>query len=157
MAATKLFPGCHGVYLGSQNANVRDFHNLHEEFLDFIEVRDVDVDVHQSAVVGHLEAERGHALGAREDDGEGIRLPRHPGPRPATPQVHDLAPAMEGRETATAGEEFSDAGHERVAGLLLPGGALRGVAQSGLQLRLVDDLVGEIKTPAGVNGHGHGG
>ena len=33
VAATKLFPGSVGVFLGSQNANVREFHNLHEEFL----------------------------------------------------------------------------------------------------------------------------
>ncbi len=42
VAATKLFEGAHGVFLGTQNANVRAFHNLHEEFLDFIDVRALD-------------------------------------------------------------------------------------------------------------------
>lgn len=39
VAATKVFPGSKGVFLGSQNANVRAFHNLHEEFLDFVDLR----------------------------------------------------------------------------------------------------------------------
>ncbi len=43
VAATKLFPGSHGVFLGTQNANVRAFHHLHEEFLDFEELRGLDL------------------------------------------------------------------------------------------------------------------
>ncbi len=39
VAATKLFPGAKGVFLGSQNANVRAFHNLHEEFFDFVDLK----------------------------------------------------------------------------------------------------------------------
>ena len=39
VAATKLFPGARGVFLGTQNANVRAFHNLHEDFLDFQDLR----------------------------------------------------------------------------------------------------------------------
>ncbi|MDO9557817.1 MAG: CBS domain-containing protein [Coriobacteriia bacterium] len=42
IAATKLYRGAKAVFLGSQNANVRDFHNLHEEFLEFIDVRAID-------------------------------------------------------------------------------------------------------------------
>jgi tRNA nucleotidyltransferase (CCA-adding enzyme) len=42
VAATKLFPGSKGVFLGSQNANVRAFHNLHEEFFDFIDLKGYD-------------------------------------------------------------------------------------------------------------------
>ncbi|MDZ4654663.1 MAG: CBS domain-containing protein [Coriobacteriia bacterium] len=42
IAATKLYRGSKAVFLGSQNANVRDFHNLHEEFLEFIDVRAID-------------------------------------------------------------------------------------------------------------------
>jgi tRNA nucleotidyltransferase (CCA-adding enzyme) len=43
VAATKLFPGSRGVFLGTQNANVRAFHHLHEEFLDFTELRGLDM------------------------------------------------------------------------------------------------------------------
>lgn len=44
VAATKLFPGARGVFLGTQNANVRAFHNLHEDFLDFVDMRGLDLD-----------------------------------------------------------------------------------------------------------------
>lgn len=44
VAATKLYPGAKGVFLGSQNANVRAFHNLHEDFLDLIDLKMVDLD-----------------------------------------------------------------------------------------------------------------
>jgi len=44
VAATKLFPGSKGVFLGTQNANVRAFHNLHEDFLDFVDLRGLDLD-----------------------------------------------------------------------------------------------------------------
>ncbi|MCL4079041.1 CBS domain-containing protein [Coriobacteriia bacterium Es71-Z0120] len=43
VAATKLSPGSKAVFLGSQNPNVREFHNLHAEFLEFVELRDVDL------------------------------------------------------------------------------------------------------------------
>lgn len=43
VAATKLFPGARGVFLGTQNANVRTFHHLHEEFLDFTHLRGLDL------------------------------------------------------------------------------------------------------------------
>jgi tRNA nucleotidyltransferase (CCA-adding enzyme) len=39
VAATKLFAGAKGIFLGSQNANVRMFHNLHEDFFDFIDLK----------------------------------------------------------------------------------------------------------------------
>lgn len=42
VAATKLFPGSRGVFLGSQNTNVRAFHNLHKGFLEFVELRGLD-------------------------------------------------------------------------------------------------------------------
>lgn len=44
VAATKLFPGTKGVYLGSQNDNVREFHNLHEGLLDFVDLKGLDLD-----------------------------------------------------------------------------------------------------------------
>lgn len=42
VAATKLFPGARGVFLGTQNLNVRAFHNLHQDFLDFEDLRGLD-------------------------------------------------------------------------------------------------------------------
>ena len=44
VAATKLFPGAHGVFLGTQNTNVRAFHNLHVDFLDFLDLRGLDLE-----------------------------------------------------------------------------------------------------------------
>jgi len=44
VAATKLFPGAKGVFLGTQNANVRAFHNLHEDFLDFVDLRGLELE-----------------------------------------------------------------------------------------------------------------
>jgi len=43
VAVTKLFEGAKGVFLGSQNTNVRRFHNLHEEFFDFVDLRGLDL------------------------------------------------------------------------------------------------------------------
>lgn len=44
IAATKLYDGTRAVYLGSQNANVREFHNLHEEFVPFADLKTLDLD-----------------------------------------------------------------------------------------------------------------
>ena len=44
VAAIRLYPGAKGVFLGSQNANVRAFHNLHEEFFDFVDLKGLDFD-----------------------------------------------------------------------------------------------------------------
>ncbi len=44
VAATKLFPGAKGVFLGAQSANVRAFHNLHKDFLDFVDLKGLDLD-----------------------------------------------------------------------------------------------------------------
>ncbi|MDZ4169042.1 MAG: CBS domain-containing protein [Coriobacteriia bacterium] len=43
VAAARLFDGSLGVYLGSQNANVRAFHNLHEEFLPFTDLKGLEL------------------------------------------------------------------------------------------------------------------
>lgn len=43
VAATKLYPGAKAIYLGSQNANVREFHNLHEDFLEFADLKTLDM------------------------------------------------------------------------------------------------------------------
>jgi len=44
VAVTKLFPGAKGVYLGTQNPNVRAFHNLHQDFLDLVDLKGLDLD-----------------------------------------------------------------------------------------------------------------
>ena len=51
VAATKLFPGAKGVFLGSQNANVREFHNLHEEFLEFVDLKTLDLSTVTSLIM----------------------------------------------------------------------------------------------------------
>ena len=43
VAATKLYAGAKAIYLGSQNANVREFHNLHEDFLEFADLKTLDM------------------------------------------------------------------------------------------------------------------
>jgi tRNA nucleotidyltransferase (CCA-adding enzyme) len=51
VAATRLFPGAKGVFRGTQNVNVRAFHNLHEEFLDFIDFSEIDLSTVDSVVM----------------------------------------------------------------------------------------------------------
>jgi len=51
VAATKLFPGSTGVFLGTQNVNVREFHNLHEEFLEFTDLKSLDLSAITSLVM----------------------------------------------------------------------------------------------------------
>jgi len=51
VAVTKLFEGTKGVFLGSQNTNVRSFHNLHEEFFDFVDLRGLDLAAVDSVVM----------------------------------------------------------------------------------------------------------
>ncbi|MHB9003694.1 MAG: CBS domain-containing protein [Coriobacteriia bacterium] len=59
VAATKLFPGARGVFLGTQNANVRSFHNLHQGFLDFIDLRGLDLsEITRLIVVDTRDADR---------------------------------------------------------------------------------------------------
>jgi len=51
VAATKLYEGTRAVYLGSQNANVREFHNLHEEFVPFVDLRAIDPEAVERVVM----------------------------------------------------------------------------------------------------------
>ena len=44
IAASVLYEDARPVYLGSQNANVREFHNLHEELFDFVDLRSLDLE-----------------------------------------------------------------------------------------------------------------
>ncbi len=58
VAATKLFPDAKAVFLGTQNANVRAFHNLHVEFLDFVDLRSLDLRSDHSADHGRYARSR---------------------------------------------------------------------------------------------------
>ncbi len=51
VAATKLYAGAKAIYLGSQNANVREFHNLHEDFLEFADLKTLDMKAITSVVM----------------------------------------------------------------------------------------------------------
>lgn len=85
VAATKLFPGAKGVFLGSQNANVRSFHNLHEEFLEFVDLKGLDLEAVDSVVM----------VDTRDPDriGEFAEVVRRPGVEVI---VYDHHPAQEG-------------------------------------------------------------
>ena len=81
VAATKLFPGAKGVFLGSQNANVRAFHNLHEEFLDFVDLKSLDLGVDRARGDGrHARSDRLAELGdvVRRPGVEVIVYDHHP-------------------------------------------------------------------------------
>lgn len=81
VAATKLFEGACGVFLGSQNANVRAFHNLHEEFLDFVDLKGLDLDAIDAVVmVDTRDPDRLGELGlvARREGVEVIVYDHHP-------------------------------------------------------------------------------
>ncbi len=65
VAATKLYPGARAVFLGSQNANVREFHNLHEEFLAFVDLKSLDLDgIERVVMVDTRDAGRVGEVGA---------------------------------------------------------------------------------------------
>lgn len=42
VAVTRLIPGARAVWAGTQNANVREFHALHGEFLKFVDLKGLD-------------------------------------------------------------------------------------------------------------------
>jgi tRNA nucleotidyltransferase (CCA-adding enzyme) len=65
VAATKLYPGARAVFLGSQNANVREFHNLHEEFLAFVDLKSLDLSaIERVVMVDTRDASRVGEIGA---------------------------------------------------------------------------------------------
>ena len=51
VAATKLYEDTRAVYLGSQNANVREFHNLHEDFVAFTDLKTLDLDAIERVIM----------------------------------------------------------------------------------------------------------
>lgn len=51
VAATKLYDDTCAVYLGSQNVNVREFHNLHEDFIAFADLKTLDLDAIERVIM----------------------------------------------------------------------------------------------------------
>ncbi len=81
VAATKLFPGAKGVFLGTQNVNVRAFHNLHQDFLDFVDLKWLDLSaVTRLVMVDTRDPDRIGEIGevARRADVEVIVYDHHP-------------------------------------------------------------------------------
>ena len=81
VAATKLFPGAAGVFLGSQNDNVREFHNLHQDFLHFVELKGLDLAaIDRVVMVDTRDAGRIGELGrvVERDDVEVVVYDHHP-------------------------------------------------------------------------------
>ncbi|GAB4274734.1 MAG: CBS domain-containing protein [Coriobacteriia bacterium] len=80
-AAVRLHPGTVGVFLGSQNAGVREFHNLHGDLLGFADLKDLDLDSVETVImVDTREPRRIGELGAvvARRDVEVIVYDHHP-------------------------------------------------------------------------------
>ena len=87
IAGIRLFPGSRGVFLGAQNANVRAFHNLHEEFFDFVDLRGLELDsITRLVMVDTRDPDRIAELGdvARREGVDVVIYDHHP------PQAGDL-------------------------------------------------------------------
>ena len=112
VAATKLFEDTRAVYLGSQNANVREFHNLHEDFVAFTDLKSLDVDaIERVIMVDTREPSRvGELRSVVERDGvEVIVYDHHPR------QAGDVVPAQDhsmdvGATTSILVHEIRDRG-----------------------------------------------
>ena len=87
VAATRLFPGAKAVFLGTQNENVRAFHNLHGEFFEFVDLKQLEMSaITQLVMVDTRDPDRLAELGevARRDGVDVIIYDHHP------PQRGDL-------------------------------------------------------------------
>lgn len=74
VAATKLFPGAIALYGGTQNANVREFHLLHGEFLAFVDMKGFDRSgVSRLVMVDTRDAARLGEVGSLASD-EGVEV-----------------------------------------------------------------------------------
>ena len=110
VAATKLFPGAKGVFLGTQNANVREFHNLHEDFFDFVDLKGLDFDDGRARRHGRHARSRTASgeLGevARRPGVEVIVYDHHP-PRRATSRAPRTARSPVGATTSILVHEIA--------------------------------------------------
>ncbi len=112
VAATKLFEDTRAVYLGSQNANVREFHNLHEDFVAFTDLRSLDLDaIERVIMVDTREPSRVGELRSvvEREDVEVIVYDHHPA------QSGDVRPAQDhsmdvGATTSILVHEIRDRG-----------------------------------------------
>ncbi len=112
VAATKLFPGAKGLFLGTQNANVREFHNLHEELLPFVDLKGLDLSqVERVVMVDTRDPGRIGPLGpiAEKPDVEVVVYDHHP------PMAGDIVGAEEhskqvGSATSLLVHEIRDRG-----------------------------------------------
>jgi tRNA nucleotidyltransferase (CCA-adding enzyme) len=112
VAATKLFPGARGVFLGTQNTNVREFHNLHMELLPFVDLKGLDTaNVERVVMVDTRDPGRIGPLAAvvERDDVEVIVYDHHP------PMADDVVGAEErglpvGSSTSILVHEIRDHG-----------------------------------------------
>ena len=112
VAATKLYPGAKGIFLGTQNTNVREFHNLHVDLLPFVDLKGLDLgSVERIVLVDTRDPGRIGPLGAiaRRPDVEVVVFDHHP------PMTGDLTDAEEhsrpvGAATSLLVHEISDRG-----------------------------------------------
>ena len=112
VAATKLYPGAKGVFLGTQNTNVREFHNLHLDLLPFVDLKGLDLSgVERIVLVDTRDPGRIGPLGeiTARDGVEVVVFDHHP------PMPGDLVGAEEhsrtvGSATSLLVHEISDRG-----------------------------------------------
>lgn len=170
VAGTKLFSEAKGVFLGTQNANVREFHHLHEDFLDFTDLRGLDLgSIERLVMVDTRDAGRIGELGpvALDPHVEVIAYDHHP------PMADDLARAedrgeMVGSTTTIMVREIRERGvtltpleaslmllgiHEDTGSLTYPGAtaqdadAVAFLMASGADLEVVNQFLYRTLTP----------
>lgn len=171
VAATKLYEDTCAVYLGSQNANVREFHNLHQDFVAFADLKTLDLSaIKRVIVVDTRDAGRIGELGpvVERDDIEVIVYDHHPR------QDGDLTPDVEhsmtvGATTSILVHEIRDHGiaitpleatvmllgiHEDTGSLTYPGTtaydaeAAAFLMASGAEMEVLNQFLSRALTPA---------
>lgn len=171
VAATKLFPGAMGVFLGSQNANVREFHNLHEDFVDFVDLKGLDTSrVKRLIMVDTRDAGRIGELGpvATRAGVEVIVYDHHPPGEGDLPGVEDRS-AETGATTSILVHEIRSRGiqltpleasvmllgiHEDTGSLTYPSStpydadAVTFLMSAGADLEVVNQFLSRVLTPA---------
>ncbi|MDO8847951.1 MAG: CBS domain-containing protein [Coriobacteriia bacterium] len=171
VAATKLYEDTRAVYLGSQNANVREFHNLHEDFVAFTDLKTLDLDaIERVIMVDTREPGRVGELRSvvERPDVEVIVYDHHPR------QPGDLTPAEDysmsvGATTSILVHEIRDRGipitpleatvmllgiHEDTGSLTYPGTtaydaeAAAFLMASGAEMEVLNQFLSRALTPA---------
>lgn len=112
VAATKVFAGSKAVFLGTQSANVREFHNLHQDFLEFVDLRVLDLSaVRRLIMVDTRDAGRIDLLGSLvgRPEVEVIVFDHHP-PSPSDVTGVDDRSRQTGASTSILVHEIRDRG-----------------------------------------------